>query len=310
MNTVKKTIMLFVCFFFCYNAVFSQQLPLFSQYMFNDFVLNPAIAGSRDNMDIRLTYRNQWTGFEGAPETETLSFHTRLKETNNSLGGMVFNDVTGPSRRTGINLAYAYRLLLFNKVNASFGLSGGVFQYQVDGSKMTTAEPNDNAVPLTSENIIVPDASFGVYLYTDDYYAGFSVPQLFETKAAFSDAGGDQIGSLARHYTFLGGFYFKANATLSIEPSVLVKAVKASPIQIDINSKFHFQNKFWLGLSYRTGDAFAVLAGLKIKNRFHLGYSYDLTLTELRFHSGGSHEIMLGYHLFKEKSPDAVLKFM
>ena len=306
---MNKIIFTSLALFFTVEC-FSQQLPTFSHYTVNNFVINPAAAGNKDRFIARLSYRNQWTGFDGAPETGMLSVHGRLKESPNSIGGIVYNDATGQSTRTGFNLAYSYSIPFGgtkrgNKWTGnilSFGLQGGVLQYTIDGSKMTTDEPDDAAVPLNTENVIVPDAGFGIYSYSNKYYVGFSIPQLLETKVKFNkDDNRKEVSRLKQHYYFFGGLYFKLNEALTLEPSGLIRGVKAAPIQFDINLKAHLHSKYWFGVSYKTREAIVLLTGIRLKKRFHFGYAYDINFSELQNYSGGSHEIFLGVDFGKAK---------
>jgi len=291
------------------GEAFSQQLPGFSQYMLNHLAINPAAAGNKDRFVARLGYRNQWTGFDGAPETGVLSVHGNLNESANSIGGFLYNDATGPTKRTGLNLAYSYRISLGgtskgNKWSGNilaFGIQGGAFQYTLDGTRMTTDEPDDAAVPLNNESVIVPDAGFGIYSYSKKYYIGFSIPQLLETKVKFNDVDRVTVGRVKQHYYFFGGLYFFISDKLSLEPSGLIRGVKGAPMQLDINMKAHINQTYWFGVSYKSREAVVMLAGIRIQKRFHLGYAYDLNFSELQSYSGGSHEIILGVDFGQEK---------
>jgi len=291
------------------GEVFSQQLPAFSHYMLNHLAINPAAAGNKDRFVARLAYRNQWTGFDGAPETGILSVHGNLNESANSVGGFIYHDATGPSTRTGLNLAYSYRISLGGTKRGdawsgnilALGLQAGAFQFSIDGSSLTTAEPDDAAVPLNNESVIVPDAGFGIYSYSDKYYVGFSIPQLLETKVKFNDADRVEVGRLKQHYNFFGGLYFKISDKLGLEPSGLIRGVKGAPMQLDINMKAHLYESYWLGVSYKTREAVVLLGGIHLKKRFHLGYAYDLNFSDLQSYSGGSHQIILGVDFGEEK---------
>lgn len=280
---------------------FAQQLPLYSQYMQNDFVLNPAIAGTRDYAPFRSVIRNQWSGLEGQPNTQTLSFHNSIKDKKMGYGLYVFNDRIGPVSQVGLNAAYSYRLELGNGSNLSFGLAGQVYRYRLytEELQFNNQGNTDKALITGDYRGFYPNFSFGTYYYTDNYYAGLSVPELLENK--ISSSTDFFIMKKKRHYFLTGGYKYKIDDTYTIEPSLLVKYVGGAPVELDINARLHAFDKFSLGVSYRTQDAIVLLLGFKFKEQFHLGYSYDITTTPLKQYSGGSHEIMLGYDLVRSK---------
>ncbi|MFH1319890.1 MAG: type IX secretion system membrane protein PorP/SprF [Bacteroidota bacterium] len=305
---MKKTATLALVILF--SAVsYAQQLPYHSQYMFNDFLINPAVAGSKDYFPIMLTYRNQWIGFKDAPETMTLSMHGPVTSKQIKIGGILFTDKTGPTSRSGAALSYVHHLQL-GKDKVSFGLSAILFQYILDKSELTTDEPGDKAIDGGTVKKIVPEATFGVYYYGKNYYAGFSVPQLIQMKV---NIGGSQLlNKMVRHYFLTAGYKFDINDNFSIEPSLLLKAITAAPVQIDINSKLCYQMpgvkspSFWLGFSYRTEESVIALLGAE-KSNFSFGYSYDFTLTNIKKYSTGSHEIFAGYNLPVKKGGRALV---
>ncbi len=296
---MKRAIIIIILLFSGY--LYGQQIPLFSQYMFNDIVINPAIAGTKNYFTTKFVHRNQWVGIPGAPVTQTLSIHGPIKHLSMGVGGFIYNDITGPGRQTGIKLTYAYHINL-PKGKLSLGIHGGMFQYKYSKSELTTHQQNDNAVLNASgESMWIPDASFGAYYFNDIYYIGISTSQLFETKLKYGEFQRVTLGHLERHYSLLAGYNipFYYTKQFELEPSVLIKYVDTAPLEIDLNIKGFYMNSYWLGASYRSGDAIVLLAGLKIKDNIHLGYSYDITTSELHRYSRGSHEIMLGYNLIK-----------
>lgn len=271
---------------------FSQQLPYHSQYMFNGYLLNPAVAGSTKELPIMLTFRNQWTGFTGAPLTMTLSAHGNFKE-KMGIGGALFHDQTGPTSRTGAMASYAFHVPM-NKTKLSFGLSALVFQYVMDKSELTTDAPEDNAIDGAVEKKIVPEANFGILFYGDKFHIGLSVPQLIQMKVDVGYSG--SMNKMTRHFFADAAYKFKVSNDFEIEPSFLFKATEAAPMQIDINAKVLYKELIWLGASYRSQESIIAMLGLK-KSGFAFGYSYDITLTSIKKYSSGSHEIFLAYYL-------------
>ncbi len=280
--------------------VYSQQVPLYSQYMFGKYPYNPAVAGSDDRFIATLGYRNQWMGFEGAPVTGLFTFQGPLSGGSNT-GAMIYHDKTGSMERLGAMPGYTYRVFLDSDLSLSFGIQAGIIQYVVNGDELTTKEPNDPVVPTVKSKAMFGDASFGMYLKGEQFYFGLAIPQLLNGSVSLtSDFQSVHDGLLQRHLFAMGGFEIESSENFSIEPSVLLKATQAAPIQLDINCRFIFHNMWWLGATYRSRAAVSVLAGLEVSETVFLGYAYDISTNEISKVSNGCHEIFLGVK-FKEK---------
>lgn len=284
---------------FCILSSHAQQIPLTSQYMQNDLVINPAIAGSKEYLTTRLTHRSQWTGIDGSPVTQTLSAHTALQESGIGVGGFLFNDMIGPFRQTGLEGIFAYHIPM-SDAKLSLGLQLGAFQYHFNANDVTTTDADDMVISESADSKIMPDASFGIYFYGEKYFAGISTPHLIESKIKLSSFERETIGRLTRHYNLYGGYKYEMNENISIEPSLLLKTEFVAPVSVDINVKAEFMNAVWAGVSYRTNDAVVALLGFKINEKFHFGYSYDITLSDLKSYSKGSHELMVGYDFVQD----------
>ena len=174
------------------------------------------------------------------------------------------------------------------------GLSLGVMQYKVDGTQITLKDPSDLALQNTVYTSYVPDANLGIYLYHEDFYVGFSTAQLINTKLKLYEAG-TGLNKLRTHFFLTGGYRYAINQDFTLEPSAMLKGTAPRAIQFDIHTRVIWQEMVWLGLSYRTGDAISVLVGYSYDEKLYFGYSYDITLSDLRKHNTGTHEIMLGY---------------
>ncbi len=293
----------------------AQQTPLYNQYMLNPYLINPAVAGSDGYTTLNLTARNQWVGFKNAPMTQAFSFQTRLlkrsfiiksksprkralkpsRSGRVGLGGMIFNDVNGLMQRTGINFTYAYHIRL-RESQLSFGLNGLIYQMKLHDEDLTFYNPNEPLIGTGLQRVlIVPDANFGVYWLGYNYYAGFSVYQLFESYLKIGDAAWKDY-HMMRHYYLNGGYRFFMNDNLEIEPSVLVKTTRQFLVQLDVNVKLYYNNIFWVGMSYRTASSVAMLLGLKA-DRYYFGYAFDFGLNSLARHTYGSHEFMISMKL-------------
>jgi len=278
----------------CTILVRAQQTPLYTQYMFNRVLYNPAVAGVDPFFQIRSNHRFQWVGMPDPPLTNALSFFGPHPTMPMGYGGYIYNDVTGPTSRTSITGVYAYNIELPNDMRLSMGLALGFMQYKVDGTQITLKDPTDLALQNTVYSSYVPDANLGVYLYHEDFYVGFSTAQLINTKLKLYEPG-TGLNKLKTHFFLTGGYKYAINQDFMLEPSAMIKGTAPKAIQFDINTRVIWQKMVWLGLSYRTGDAISVLAGYSYEEKIYFGYSYDITLSDLRNYNTGTHEIMFGY---------------
>lgn len=273
----------------------AQQLPIFTQYIFNKYVFNPAVTGTEDNFSATANYRYQWQGITDAPRTYIMSVHGPHKFKSFGLGGSLYTDVTGPTSKTGIYLSYAYHLQATENTKLSLGLSGGLMQYRVDGTKITLADQGDLTLANTLLTKMVPDFGFGAYWYNNDkFYVGLSVPQFIQSKLDFSDDGTQTLSRITSHFYLNGGYTFQINDDFGVEPSMMMRYSFPVNPQFDFAAKAIYQRNYYLGLMARTQDAFAVMAGYQTSNgKFTFGYAYDITTGGLSGYSNGSHELMI-----------------
>jgi type IX secretion system PorP/SprF family membrane protein len=300
---MKRKLIITAMGLFGFTALFGQQQALFSQYMLNDYVLNPAVAGTQSFIPIRSVLRSQWTGIEGNPNTQTLSVHARVGK-RTGVGGYIFHDEIGPLVQTGFSGSYAYHVRFENDRQLSLGIGAMAYSYRIKSNELNFDSQNtgDNVLYGESFKAYYPNFSFGAYYYTEKFYAGVSVPELMQTKVSSSQE--FFILKQMRHYYLTTGYRINMGKNFSIEPSTLVKYVQAAPLEVDLSAKFTAYEKFWLGASYRTNDAVVAFVGFKLKESWNLSYSYDITMTPLSNFTKGSHEIMLGYDIIKkEKKP-------
>jgi len=290
----QKLIYIPAILMFCTLQLQAQQTPLYTQYMFNPVLYNPAVAGVESFFQIRSNHRFQWTGLADPPLTNALSFYGPHSTLPMGYGGYIYNDVTGPTCRTSVTGVYTYNIELPSDMRLSMGLSFGFMQYKVDGTQITLKDPSDMALQNTVYSSYVPDANLGVYLYHNDFYAGFSTAQLINTKLKLYEPG-TGLNKLKTHFFLTGGYRYDINTDFTLEPSAILKGTAPKAVQFDVNTRVTWQKMVWLGLSYRTGDAVSVLVGYSYEEKIYFGYSYDITLSDLRRHNTGTHEIMFGY---------------
>lgn len=290
---MKKILLSALVFFGFFQELLAQQLPQYSQYLFNDYAINPAVGGSNPYFDSRINYRNQWTGVTDSPRTFILGVHGPLKSKKVGLGGSLFTDITGPTRRTGFNFSYTYHLKIADNTKLGLGLSAGLLQFAIDGSKITLRDPGDQYFANNVQSVLLPDFGFGFYLYHDKYFLGASVPQLIQNKINFF-SNVNSMAKLEEHYFVSGGYKFDIGKDFQFQPSFLMKYVNPIPVQFDFSGRLIYLEKLWLGGTYRTKDAISAMIGFTHQDNMVFGYSYDFTVSGLQKYSAGTHELMIG----------------
>ncbi len=288
------------------GTAWAQQLPQLTQYQFNDYVFNPAVAGSRALFEIRRGHRYQWVGIQDAPRTFTLSATTPVGR-NMGIGGYIYTDHVGPTRRTGMQLSYTYHLKITDELKLGMALSGGMVQFLIDGSKIQLRDPGDPAMDEQLRGELLPDAKFAIYLHHPRFWFGATAPQLLRNNVQLMEGRRETLSRLEGHYYATAGYRFPLGEDFMFEPSVLVKYVSPVPPMIDATATFRYRKAFWLGASYRANDAWCAMVGCSIKETFQFGYSYDMLTSNLRNYSSGSHEVMLAIILAKPANrPEAI----
>lgn len=302
---MKRFALLLVTLTITSLTVFAQRDALYSQYMFNQLVINPAYSGSKEELSMAVIKRSQWVGLDGAPKTLTVSAHSPLRNENVALGMYVYTDQIGAENELGVVGSYAYRVKL-GKGKLCFGLQAGVSQVTTDWKEVTVRDETDPIYTSRPKGGFKPDANFGVYYYTPNYYLGLSSKHLFENqfgKVENAD-GTSSYSTLTRHIYAMGGLAIPVSDKIVFKPSTLVKYAQNAPLNVDLNASFLFNNKIWLGASYRTGNKTTVfMIELQATSNLKIGYAYDAAMGGLKSYNSGSHEIMLGYdlNLFKPR---------
>jgi type IX secretion system PorP/SprF family membrane protein len=287
----------------------AQQEAMFTHYSFNTLAVNSGYAGSRDALTVTGLHRSQWISFPGAPITQTITAHAPIMNDKIGLGISFLNDKIGPTQQTSFYADFAYKIKL-GKGKLAFGLKGGGNMLRADINQLKTDQQNDNSFQSNLQSQFLPNFGFGLYYSTPKYYIGLSTPKLLENNYKTNTTSGS-AGSETRHYYFIAGYVFPINKkeTIKLRPTTYIKMTQGAPIEMDLTALFYFNDKFWAGPMFRTGDALGVLAGLNITDQFSFGYSFDWSYTNKTFkYNGGSHELMLRYdfyynHKQKIKSP-------
>ncbi|RMG66329.1 MAG: type IX secretion system membrane protein PorP/SprF [Bacteroidetes bacterium] len=282
----------------------AQQEPLFSQYRTNAFMVNPAVAGTGDAHQLRFAFRQQWVRFPGAPRTLSMTYHAPV-DAKSGIGLMAFSDGVGPTVRSGLQLAYAFRAPVGLPGNMgqnylSMGMGGKFMQYRFRAEQVYFQDRSDAAIYEAADGMTLGDVAFGAWFYNDRFFAGLSAPNLIQSgnpNLAGTITGG-VINRLYRHYFGMMGYRFQYES-MAIEPSVLVRKVEAAPYQVEGTVKFYLaDNHLMLGMSYRTDWLITALVGVEVRN-LHFYYASDLMLPQAYRGTifGATHELTLGLDL-------------
>lgn len=306
-----------------------QQKPQYTQYVFNNFLLNPAISGIENYTDVKVGHRNQWAGIDDAPQTSFVTAHWNLgsdylwrnslslpepdddpmsrnymqnytsSPAHHGMGVTAVYDEVGPLSRLDVNLTYAYHLQLNNTFNLSVGVAAGISRIALDINSLRFEDQSrfDPSVANSIPTQLKPDLGLGVWLYSGRIFAGAAVQQVLQQKLSFTGDPTYNSGKEVPHFFFTAGYRLYIDDVISATPSIMVKQMNPTPTSVDLNLKLAFKDRFWLGGSYRRGDSFSALVGINRSHLFNLTYAYDFTTSSLNQVSNGSHEIVLGLQL-------------
>lgn len=309
----------------------AQQRPYYTQYIMNNYIINPAVAGIENYWDVKASHRVQWVGLQDAPVTTYITAHGPLKkdpyqtttatgfrakgmnprgeaywrdytaaEPHHGVGFTILNDKTGPLNRFAAYGTYSYHLGLSPTTNLSAGISAGFTNLSLDASKLnfgsTTVDP---AVASSGViNRIKPDISAGLWLYSKDYFIGLAAQQIIPQNVAFSDNTVSLTkGKLVPHLFLSAGYRIPISEDFNLLPSMLIRYISPLPLGIDLNAKLQYQDFLWVGTSYRYKDGFAAMMGINLNNSLNIGYSYDIQTSRINTVSRGTHEILFGFML-------------
>ena len=298
MKRLKILLFVTICLLFI-EPVNAQQTSIYSQYMFNEYMINPAIAGTSNYFQLRGNFRTQWSKIDGGPQTFSISGYGPFKERTMGYGGYIYNDITGPESRMSLGGTYTYNMKITDDWRISGGISFGMFQYKLDRSQLYYDSEVFDPVMLSSDDTkIMLDATAGLYAWTNFYYVGLSAHQLLGNKYSLYDSDTINIqgaSRLTQHVYLSGGAWFGLTKEFTITPSVLLKYSAPGIVQFEINATTTYKGIAWFGLSYRTSDAIAVMAGYNYENMISLGIAYDITTSAIRQYAGSTIEVMLIY---------------
>lgn len=281
---------------------FSQNQYHISQSMMYQPFINPAVIGSYSNLNGSLFYKNQWTGFEGAPELGGFSINSPIKDSNHSLGLTLINDKIGISNNKDLSISYSYKLKLGDKDYMTLGLAGTLILMQSNLAQLDIIQAGDPIFQSDTKTFTMPNAKFGAYYFRNKFYLGFSVPNILKNKIETSSiaTGITNFDALNIHYYLHSGYQFDINEVWNANSSVLFKQVSGAPLQIGLNAQVVYKNLIGAGLSYRTSKELTAMLNYRINHSLKLGYAYDYNMDQLGNYSNGTHEIILLFEFTKE----------
>lgn len=287
---------------------YGQQDPQYTQYMYNTMAVNPAYVGSKGHAVITGLGRTQWVGFEGAPDTQTLSYDTPLGNTKVGLGVNLVNDKIGPSHETYLDANVSYTIETGEESNLALGLKLGGRLLNIDWLK---GRARDNDQSFTADKNIInkflPTIGAGAYYHTPEWYIGLSIPNFLSSEHYDENIKKTFKTAVERmHFFLIAGYVFDINESIKFKPAALFKGVSGAPLSLDVSANFLINEKFRAGIAWRWDDSISALLGFQVTEALHIGYAYDLTTSNYNVANSGTHEIMLRYEIFKEarmKSP-------
>lgn len=309
------------------SLVKAQQLPFYTQYVLNPFVSNPALAGIENYWDVKMSYRNQWQGIEGAPQTTYFTINGSRKKMiyvkpttgtipapngpknarmnyaqkykpiipHAGVGFVYYNDKTGPVSRYVMDVSYAYHIGLSAKTSISAGISGGIQAVNLNTGKLNfgSSNPDDPSVYANGTvRYFRPDLNVGIWLYSAFYFLGASAQNVIPVKTVYGEAIRDHV--IQPHFSVSAGYKFLLNDEFNFLPSAMVRIVDRAPVNFDINAKLQYKDLAWVGASFRHPDTFSAMLGVNVNSTMNFAYAYDITTSSLRYSSHGTHELVVG----------------
>jgi type IX secretion system PorP/SprF family membrane protein len=294
-----ETVVFFTIWILSQN-VLAQQRPVYSQYMFNGLVINPAYAGSQKQLVATGVYRKQWVNLDGAPSIQVLSVHSGFEKRKIGIGFTLSNDQVGVHNDLSFYGSYAYQIKM-RKGTLAMGLQAGFNNLKSDFTKVNAKNGNDPLLNIAYSKLN-PNFGTGLYYSTSTAYLGVSIPFLLTNKV-FKETEIITEARESRYYFITGGKVFDLDRKLKIKPSFLLRLQEGAPVGMDINTNLIIDDVVTVGASYRSNDAMVFLFNFQANENFGFGYAYDWTLSALNRYTKGSHEILVSYRINLTNKP-------
>jgi type IX secretion system PorP/SprF family membrane protein len=302
---MKRTKFNIHCALFFWTLFFAsgshaQQQPIFTQYMFNGLVINPAYSGSHESMTMTASARSQWSGIKGAPQTQVFSAHSPIKFSRSAAGAVLMHDKAGVINQTMAYATYAYHIPVSENGKVSVGTQAGFTYYQANLASLNIVSQNNTTDVAFSGNDtrMLPNLGIGAYYYSKTSYVGISMPTLINNK--WSRDNQLNQSTQQRHYFITAGHVFDLNPDLKLKPSVLLRWVENGPFQYDLNANLFIKTSASVGVSYRMNASMDALFQWFVNDQFAVGYSYGYPINSLAAAQWGTHEIVLNYRLKRD----------
>lgn len=271
----------------------AQREPFYTQYMYNIGSFNPAYVGTVETADFNLLYRSQWIDIPGAPRTIRFGVNLPLRNRKHGLGFNVVNDQLGPTTQTFVDVSYSFQVQFESDLFLSFGLDAGGSLLNVDFSKGTFENPGEPILDEETINEFTPTVGAGIFLYKQNWYMGFSIPN-FLTDGLYSDEAA-QVVEDQMQYNLIGGYVFDLSDKLKFKPAILLNYIQGAPVNGNVSLNFLMNETLTLGAAYRWDNSVSGLAGFQISNTLFIGYSYDYSTNGLGGYNSGSHEAIVKF---------------
>jgi len=305
---INKSIVAVVCILLGSFKGLAQQDPQYTQYMYNQSILNPAYAGINEYMSTGILYRSQWMGVEGAPQTATAFLHTPVAK-NLGVGISFMNDNIGPVTENSANVDVSYTIRLGKGHSLALGVKGGVTMQDIGFySKINGTLPNQGDVVFAEDSsATLFNAGVGAFYFTNTYYVGASVMNLLGN--TYLEKNNKKFGTDVAHMFLTGGYVFELNNHWKFKPSTMLKMAVESPVSVDLSANALYDNKLEFGVTYRLQDSFGAMVNYRINNKLRVGYAYDYITSDLNYETSGSHEIIVLFDIFYKKKVSSSPRF-
>jgi len=276
----------------CFHSA-AQQKVQFTQYMFNEVVINPAYTGADEALSLTFIQRKQWANIESSPSTQTLSGHTLFKNKHFGLGGTIINDKIGVHRNLSAMSTFAYHLRVGKDAFISMGLQGGIHSRKSNYARLASGANMDPKLFDAAVSYTAFDLGMGFYYRSPRFHVGLSAPELLPEEFSLNDS--TSITLRDANYFLFARYKITLNENIDIEPSILLKYFAGIPLSYDVNMSLIYRKVLTVGLSYRKKESVDFMLRGQITPQMQFGYSYDHPIGEVSKVSNGSHELMINY---------------
>jgi type IX secretion system PorP/SprF family membrane protein len=286
------------------STTLAQQTIMYTQYMFNGLVVNPAYAGSDKYLNATLQARQQWIGFKGAPTSQMFSAHNSSANKRNGIGILIERETMGVNQTFNGYIMYAYKIN-FKKSVLSLGLQAGVSNYQQRLTELNVPQGANDPSVASNASYTLPNFGAGIYYSSKHFYLGLAVPYLLEN--TFDTSNPVLTARQSRNYFLNSGFVFDLSSSLKLKPNVFVRYVSGAPVNVDLNLNLLIKEVLWIGCSYRVKNSINPLIEMLVTPKLRIGLTYDIPISAMAGIYSGSPEAMINYRFINKKRPSRIL---